>query len=162
MTHPAPDSPAHDSRAVRSRPPYFTPVNLRARKDGWSPQVQCAFLAQLYLTGSVSGAAKAVGRSRESAHRLRARPKASSFRRAWDHVLAGPAAPEERRVRSHHQDDWRKVTLADLQWRIEIGLWRPVIYRGAMRAIAQKPDNSALLRLLRRMDAAVRNVEGEA
>lgn len=134
----------------RSRPPFFTPVKLRARKDGWSPQVQCAFLAELYLRGSVAGAAKAVSKSRESAYRLRAGPAAQSFAAAWDHVLAKPGSPP---ARSTAVADWRKVTLSDLFYRVKIGLWQPVIYRGAMRSIAQKPDNSALLRLLRRLDA---------
>lgn len=136
--------------ARRSRPPFFTPVKLRARKDGWSPQLQCAFLAELYLRGSVAGAAKAVGKSRESAYRLRAKRDAQSFAAAWDHVLGAPGSPPARRTGIA---DWRKVTLRDLYYRVEIGLWQPVIYRGTMRFIAQKPDNSALLRLLRRLDA---------
>lgn len=146
---------------VRSRPPFFTPVNLRTRKDGWTPQVQCAFLAQLYLTGSVAASAKAVGRSRASAYLLRAKKGAESFAAAWDRILVGPSDPGEPPVRHKRVADYRKLTLADLQWRIDAGLWRPVIYRGAMRAIAQKPDNSALLRLLRRMDSAAQRVEGK-
>lgn len=146
----------------RSRPPFFTPVQMRARRDGWSPQVQCAFLAELYLSGSVATAARRVGRSRESAHRLRGRKGAESFAAAWDQVLAGPAAPGGRPVRRRKVADWRKVTPSDLFWRVETGLWRPVIYRGKLRAIAQKPDDSALLRLLRRLDGRIGSIEEEA
>lgn len=114
--------------------------------------MQCAFLAQLYLTGSAAMAAKRVGRSRASAYKLRGRHGEESFAAAWDHVIAGPAEPGEKPIRSTKVHDWRKLTLKDLFWRHKIGLWRPVIYRGKMRGIAHKPDNSALLRLLRRLD----------
>ena len=141
--------------STRSRPPAFTPVKLRGRKDGWSAEVQCAFLAALYKTGSVAAAAKAVGRSRASAYKLRERRGAESFARSWDKVLAGPSkgglsavSPSEN---PRQVADWRKLTHEELVWRFEQGLWRPVIYRGAMRAIARKPDNSALLRLLARL-----------
>lgn len=143
----------------RSRPPWFTPVQLRARRDGWGPELQCAFLAQLYLTGSVSLAAKRVGRTRESAYRLRARQDAGSFAAAWDAILAGPAPPGVASGRSRRTADWRKVTVEELHWRVETGLWRPLIYRGAMRCIARKPDNSALLRLLARMDRSTTHLE---
>lgn len=143
----------------RTHPPYFVPVKLRARKDGWSARVQCVFLAQLYATGSVSAAAKAVGKSRENAYRLRAREGAESFASAWDRIIAGPPEPGEHRPRHREIVDWRKVTLEQLEWRIETGFWRPVLYRGKLRAIARKPDNSALFRLLRRIDVQAAKAE---
>ena len=153
--------------AHRSRPPAFTPVKRRERKGGWSAKVQCAFLAALYLTGSVNAAAARVGRSRESAYRLRRAKGGESFAAAWDRILApGDPAPTAGSPPAHdcpqsrpqsrssrkRVADWRKVTLSELIWRVEIGLWRPVIYRGKWRGIARKPDNSALLRLLSRLD----------
>lgn len=152
--------------STRSRPQSFTPVKLRTRKDGWSLTVQCAFLAQLYVTGSVAAAAKAVGRSRASAYKLRQRPGATSFAKNWDAILAGPQkGPQEGplhlqqgqtmgqgRKKRRRVADWRKLTQEELFWRVEQGQLRPVIYRGKMRSIAQKPDNSALLRLLSRLD----------
>jgi hypothetical protein len=42
------------------------------------------------------------------------------------------------------------VTIATLLARLEIDLLKPVVYLGRMTAIARKPDNSALFRLLRR------------
>ena len=63
----------------RLRPGWFRPVPLRSRRDGWSAERQCAFLAQLYLTRSVTSAARAVGMSRASAYRLREREEAESF-----------------------------------------------------------------------------------
>lgn len=159
-------------RSARSRPQSFTPVKLRRRKDGWSFAIQCAFLAQLYITGSVAAAAKAVGRSRASAYKLRARAGAASFAQNWDAILAGPVSvgpvlvgpvlvgpisversqPATRLKKRRQVADWRKLTHEELIWRVEQGLLRPVVYRGKMRGIAQKPDNSALLRLLSRLD----------
>lgn len=130
----------------RKRPPFFRPVPLRARADGWSEARQCGFLVQLYVTGSVAAAARAVGMSRASAYRLRERSGAESFAAAWDRVLAPPGsghlpAPKE---------DFRKVTLRELNRRLETDLVQPAIYRGRMVAIRRKPDDSALFRLLRR------------
>ncbi|MBD2842805.1 hypothetical protein [Erythrobacter rubeus] len=152
--------PSHQQR--RNLPPFFTPVKLRARRDGWTGQVQCAFLAELYLIGAVSVAAVRVGRSRATAYALRERSDAEGFAAAWDFVLRGPARPDEPPVRYCRVADWRKLTLKQLIWMNETGLWRPVIYRGKMRSIARKPDNSALLRLLRRTDPAPKSVAGAA
>lgn len=135
--------PAH---RLRRRPGWFRPVPLRSRRDGWSAERQCAFLAQLYLTGSASAAARAVGMSRASAYRLREREDAESFAFAWDPVLSRPGL--EHAERRH--DDFRKVTNATLLARLENGLVKPVVYRGQMTAVARKPDNSTLFRLLRR------------
>jgi hypothetical protein len=42
----------------------------------------------LAQTGSVAAAARAVGMSRESAHRLRTKHGAESFAHAWDAIVA--------------------------------------------------------------------------
>ncbi|MBD3728665.1 MAG: hypothetical protein IE933_03070 [Sphingomonadales bacterium] len=135
--------PAH---RIRRRPGFFRPVPLRARRDGWSEGRQCGFLALLYCTGSVGAAARGVGMSRTSAYRLRARAGAESFAQAWDRVLAPPGSGACAAAR----EDFRKVTDAVLLARVEAGFIKPVIYRGRMSAIRRKPDNSSLLRLLRR------------
>ena len=138
--------PAHKHRR---RPPFFHPVLLRSRTDGWTLARQCLFLGELYLTGCVARAAKAAGMSRMSAYRLRRRPDAASFAHAWDHVLTPPGAGRL----AAPQPDWRKVALEQLQTRVEAGLVTPLIHGGRVRAIRRKPDNSGLLRLLRRLDA---------
>lgn len=122
-------------------------MRLRARADGWSETRQCEFLAQLYVTGSVAAAARAVGTTRMSAYRLRNRPDAESFAAMWDRVLTPPGdghCPKPK-------PDFRKVTLATLMGWLETGFVRPVIYRGRMCQIARRPDDSTLLRLLRRL-----------
>ena len=116
---------------------------------------QCAFLAQLYLTGSVAAAARAVGMTRESAHRLRRRDGADSFAHQWDRVLTPPG-------RGHVNAAGlakRKVTLGELNRRFEQGMVAPVIHCGRMTAIREKADNSALLEYLRRTKAIAARVE---
>lgn len=149
--------------AQRSRPPAFTPVKTRERADGWKPEVQCGFLAALYLTGSVTAAAREVGMSRVTAYALREKHGAESFAAAWDHVLnldnCDEQEPRSTRPKRRAVGDWRKLTVSDLIWRVEIGLWRPMIYRGKLCGIAQKPDNSALLRLIRRLNTVTAGLE---
>lgn len=145
--------PAH---RVRRKPPFFHPVPLRTRRDGWTVARQCGFLALLYVTGSVATAARGVGMSRASAYRLRGREGAEEFAWAWDHVLTSPGSGRRARFRP----DWRKVTQIALLRRLEDGLVQPVLYRGAMKGIRRKPDDSALFRLLRRGDAVERRTAG--
>lgn len=131
---------------LRRRPGWFTPVPLRSRRDGWTEVRQCAFLAQLYLTGSVTAAEKAVEMSRASAYRLRERPGAESFAHAWDRVLTLPGWGHPGAAK----EDFRKATNATLLARLESGLVQPVLYRARMIAIRRKPDDSAPFPLLRR------------
>lgn len=133
---------------LRRRPPFFYPVPVRARRDGWSEAHQCHFLAQLYLTGSVGAAAKSVGMSRNSAYRLRAREGAEDFAFAWDAVLTPPGTGRLSRAKPN----WQKVTIPELERRMRTGQVQPVIYRGEMVHIRRKADNSALLRLVRRLE----------
>ena len=140
-------TPAH---SVRRRPPFFHPVPLRARRDGWTVARQCHFLAQLYVTGSVTAAARSVGMSRASAYRLRERAGAEGFGWAWDHVLMPPQSGRHPRRKA----DLRKVTNPVLLWWLETGLVQPVIYQHRVVAVRSKPCNTSLFALLRRGDAA--------
>lgn len=54
------------------------------RRDGWSPDKQGEFLRALATTHSVAAAARAVGMSRQSAYRLRARLRNQPFDMAWE------------------------------------------------------------------------------
>jgi hypothetical protein len=65
----------------------FTPVPGRARRDGWSPERQQAFILRLALCGCVNAWAKAVEMRARGAHKLRERPGAESFAAAWDKAL---------------------------------------------------------------------------
>jgi hypothetical protein len=60
----------------------FSPVPVRARRDGWTPARQRRYVAALAETGHGGKAAAAVGMSEQSACRLRRRPDAADFARA--------------------------------------------------------------------------------
>ena len=123
------------------RAPPFYPVPTRTRRDGWTVQRQADFLGMLAETGSVMGACEAVGMSRKSAYALRARPAAESFAAAWDAALGAPV---------------RKVTAPGLEVRAFEGLIRLITFRGRYRGSWARPDDSALLRLVRRLDRTAR------
>ena len=109
------------ARPPRRFVPAFVPVPLRARRDGWTPRRQAAFLGYLAETGSVSEAAQRVRMARETAYRLRARPGAESFALAWD-VALGRAGPVRHPA--------RKVTGDELWQRAFRGVLQPVLYAG--------------------------------
>jgi hypothetical protein len=60
----------------------FTPIAVRYRRDGWTPERQRLYVAALAGTGHAGKAARAVGMTEQSAARLRRRPDAASFDRA--------------------------------------------------------------------------------
>ena len=74
-----PDIPDYDPAEYR-----WVPVRRKPRLDGWTEEKQRRFIETLADTGLVTAAAKAVGMSRESAHRLRRAPHGAPFARAWD------------------------------------------------------------------------------
>jgi hypothetical protein len=67
--------------------PPFTPVPVRARHDGWTPDRQRKFIHALAVMGVVARAAKAVGVSATAAYKLRDRADAAEFAAAWDLAL---------------------------------------------------------------------------
>ena len=82
MKHDHTSSPAASARSDAA------PSNARAgRHDGWSDIKLTRFLEALAGTGSVTTAAKAVGMSRQSAYRIRARLIGQPFDLAWETAL---------------------------------------------------------------------------
>jgi hypothetical protein len=65
----------------------FVPVSLAQRSDGWTPKRQRAFIKALAETGIVREAAARVQMTERSAYRLRQRPDAASFCRAWSAAM---------------------------------------------------------------------------
>lgn len=63
------------------------------RRDGWTPDRQLRFLEVLAGTRSVTKAARAVGMSRESAHRLRNREPHGLFAATWDRAIGADRLP---------------------------------------------------------------------
>ena len=134
-----------DSPRPRHRVPAFTPVPLRYRKDGWTPMRQADFLGALCETWCVATAARRVGKTRESAYRLRDKPGGESFAAAWDFILAEP-----RRIRkSTHELLWH---------RLFYGTLKPVMGGGRHVGTLHSPDNDAVLRLYRQEMQRRRNL----
>ena len=133
--------PAEIDRPV----PTFTPVPLRARHDGWTPRRQEDFIEALRRTRSVDRAAAAVRISRMSAYRLRARPGAASFAAAWDAALFRPQSAASVAACA------RAASLMD---RALNGRIVPIMHKGRQVGYRVKPDNVALMAILRRFDRA--------
>jgi hypothetical protein len=93
MTDSLAPAPADDD----DDPFDFVPVRTAARRDGWTPARQRAFIAELATHGSVAAAARAVGMTPQTANRLRRRPGAEGFARAWT------VAREEGRLKMYEQ-----------------------------------------------------------
>lgn len=158
MKHYAPPSPL--SRTPPLKLPPFHPVEVRPRRDGWTPQRQAEFIGHLAQTRSVAAAAKAVSMARESAYRLRERPGARGFAAVWDMALArrGTAAEWVRYLEARERAlaallPSRNVTLGELDWRVRSGKWQVILRAGRFAGVRQVADNDALLVLVRRMDA---------
>jgi hypothetical protein len=125
-------------------------VPVRTRADGWTARKQAEFIGMLAETGSVRAAAAFVGMARETAYRLRTKPGAEEFARAWDMALAIAGVRRPRTPRP------RKVTHAPT-WRMLMdGQWQPVLRQGKYAGSVQKPDNSALLGYMAQLDRSFR------
>ena len=114
----------------------FTPVPVRPRRDGWTVASQQGFILRLALGATVSLAAKAVGKSKVGAYKLRERPGAESFATAWDKAQG-----------------WGRGRALDLGIeRALCGEEVPVTYRGRRIGTRQRFDNRLLMAVLNAMD----------
>lgn len=131
----------------RRRIPAFHPVPCAQRKDGWTPERQAQFIGCLAEMRCVRAAAARVGMGRESAYKLRQRPGAAGFAAAWDAALGKP----------HKAVDLASAKATQLPpgYRFRKGQLQVVMHRGRFVAIRHKPDNSAILQHLARLDRAV-------
>lgn len=140
------------TRQPRSAPrratiPPFYPVPVGGRRDGWTPLRQAEFIGHLAECGSVAEAARRTGMAREGAYRLRTRCWSESLCAAWQAALARHGT---RSAAPPHTGP-RKVTLDELYWRLEGGLWQVRLDRGRYAGVMRKADSSALLGLLARL-----------
>ena len=116
----------------------FTPVPLRSRHDGWTPERQSQFLEALAECGCVDEACKRVGMGRSSAYALRARMDAGSFRAGWSAAL-----------------DHGVGRLEDAAFSRAInGVTRPVFYKGEQIGERTYYDERLAMFLLRYRDPA--------
>jgi hypothetical protein len=129
--------------------PVFTPVPVRARRDGWTAERQRAFIRLLYEGLRPGRAAAEVGMSRQTAYALRERPDAASFAHAWD-----AAADAARR--------WRAASRPPMDWERGVeGLPIPVRYHGRITVIDRRYDMAAFRRLLMRTDRFLEKHDSE-
>ncbi|MBH5321123.1 hypothetical protein [Aurantiacibacter sediminis] len=128
----------------RRRIPAFHPVPVRARKDGWTPERQGAFIGYLAQTLCVAEAARCVGMDVTSAYRLRRRAGAAGFANAWDVALG-------RRVSRINRASAKSTGLS-AAYRFHTGLVQVVMRRGKYRRILRKNDDNAMLQLLAQCD----------
>lgn len=124
----------------------FRPVPVRAQRNGWTPDLQRGFILALARGAGPDEAARALGRTRQSAYRLRARPDAASFAAAWDRA----------------QEFARQVSVAGRGPRLGLQsvdtLLVPRFYRGRLVGFTQRDDVGALMRALARIDRAAAQI----
>jgi hypothetical protein len=116
-------------------PPDFTPVPVRGRRDGWTPERQRAFIAAIASGSPSNHAARAVGMSKQTAHALRRRAGAESFSAAWEEAV--------RRAGVARRKGASERTCAALD-----GVRRPILYRRRVIGFRTRYDNRQLVRLL--------------
>lgn len=149
--------PDRHSRARSIPIPPFHAVPLRLRAAGWIPLRQAEFIGHLAATRSVARAAREVSMARETAYRLRDKPGAQGFAAAWDVALTrlGSEASRARLLVAlaaarEALKPSRKVTTAQLTWRVETGIWQVRLCAGRYDSVSRKADNPALFALLAR------------
>lgn len=130
------------------RIPPFVPAPC-ARRDGWTALRQGEFVGWLAQTGCVTEAAARVGVSRESAYRLRRREGSEGFAAAWDFALAAGA-----HIGGAQTGARAKFTPAQLPVAAFEGLVHVRMRRGRYAGCGRKPSDSALMRLMKRLDRA--------
>ena len=125
----------------------FIPVPMqRARADGWTPDHQRRFILALAQGGGVGRAARSVGRSRQTAHVLRARPGSESFAAAWDAAIDLARAALEL-----HRAGGPRDALTSFANGAET-LLVPRFRRGQLIGFVQRRDDRPLMRTLRQLD----------
>ncbi len=146
----------------RRIPPFYA-VPVKQRVDGWTPLRQAEFIGWLAQTRSVTGAARRVSMARESAYRLRAHLWSESFCAAWDAALAKDWQPRDiGKAPDAVLGRLPKVTLRELEWRIESGIWWVILRGGKYAGVRQKPDNSAVLAHLARCPVSLAEYREQA
>jgi hypothetical protein len=128
--------------SMAALPPFlrFAPVPLRKQHNGWTPARQHRFIIALARGDGPSEAARALGKTRQSAYDLRKRPGAESFASAWEAALA--FAQEVRAIETAPA-----AGLAGIET-----LLVPRYYRGRLIGFVQREDVGAAMRLLSRLD----------
>ena len=126
---PTPDTDSSDL-------PDFTPVPVTPRRHGWTAERQRAFIEALAEMGCVSDACERVGLTPQSAYRLRRRPGAEAFDRAWDQALLLGV---------------QRLTGLAFERAVH-GSFRTIRYRGEVIGEERVPSDRMLIFLLKHLD----------
>jgi hypothetical protein len=124
--------------------PSFEPVPVRARRDGWTPERQYAFITALTGGLTATRAAKLLGMSRKTAYELRAKPGGEGFARAWAAAVAGASARR------------KAARTANPAEPVRPGEWRPRLYQGRPIGWEHRPANESAIEAT---EAAGRRIE---
>lgn len=127
----------------------FTPVPVRARRDGWTAKKQYFFILGLARGFGPGKAAAILGMTRKTAYELCRMPGGESFRAAW---RAAVARARERRFAA------RGPSLAE---RALHGEWVPRLQRGRLVGWTHRPASMRAMGLLKRLDKAVEKIPFE-
>lgn len=112
----------------------FEPVPRRPRADGWTPEVQRAFIAALAVTGSDRQAARAVGKAQYGVEQLKKAKGNEGFMAAYARALAMAADDQNRRLAA----GVHAVTAPAAHWRPPDPAWANAATRGR-RPLARPP-----------------------
>ena len=113
----------------------FEPVPRRPRADGWTPEVQRAFIAALAVTGSDRQAARAVGKAQYGVDQLKKAKGNEGFMAAHARALAMAADEKNRRLAA----GVHAVTAPAAHWRPPDPAWAHAATR-AHRPPARAPE----------------------
>ncbi len=112
----------------------WIPVARKKRADGWSPWCQRRFIEELAERGSVEQAAREVGKTVQSAYRLRRAPGSEEFDAAWSAAI----------------DQSSKKLLDDAFERALVGTDEPIFDRDGRRVGRRFRQSDKLLMFLLR------------
>ena len=127
----------------------FTPVPVRVRHDGWTPELQRRFILLLASGSPPAEAARRLGRSRQKVYALRRKRGAESFAAAWDAA-----------VDFAHGARVAGRSVLPLEHGLETILV-PRFYRGRLVGFVQREDLKGTMRTLARLDRIVEATPGD-
>lgn len=117
----------------------FSPVPVRARRDGWTPVLQRRFVLNLARGMGPDEAARVLGRSRQTAYALRGKAGGEEFAAAWDSAVEFARAV-------------RATPRAPMMDSGVETIWVPRYYRGRLIGFVQREDVRGAMRHLRVLD----------
>ena len=157
-----PPRPAGEARAaanglaMEDLPDFlrFAPVPVRPRHDGWTPERQMRLVVELARGAGIEEAARALGRSAQSAYALRRRSGGGSFAAAWDRATAFAAHARGAAFQAARIPGVSRASGIET-------LLVPRFYRGRLVGYVAREDVAGAMTRLRRLDRLADRFEAE-